>query len=85
MDKKYLEYNLEELIEDKQFIGWVLKGHNNSKWEEFVANNTQVSTKIKQAKEIILLLRDSYEVLDEESLLEMWKNIDHFDQQHIKK
>ncbi len=85
MNKKYLKYNLEELIEDKQFIGWVLKGSNNSNWEEFVKNNPAISTKIKQAKEIILLLRDSYEVLDEESLLTIWKNIDHFEQQHTKK
>ncbi len=85
MNKKYLEYNLEKLIEDKQFIGWVLKGYNSSKWEEFIKTNPEINTKIKQAKEIILLLRDSYEVMDEESLLTMWKNIDHFEQQHTKK
>ena len=67
MEEKYIKYNLEEFIEDRQFIAWVLKGSNNNKWKKFIEDNPEINTKAKKAREIILLLRDTYEVLDEES------------------
>jgi len=85
MKKEYLNFSLEELIENKQFIAWVLKGENSREWKKFIEQNPEFSEKVKEGKEIILLLRDTYEVLDEKSVLKMWQNIDSFDKQHKKK
>jgi ferric-dicitrate binding protein FerR (iron transport regulator) len=76
---------MEELIEDKQFIAWVLKGSKNSEWHKFIKYNPEINSKVKKAREIVLLLRDTYEVMDEESVLKMWQNIDQFDHRHNKK
>lgn len=85
MELKYLKYNLEELIEDKQFIVWVLKGSRNNEWEEFIENNPGIKIKAKKAQEIIMLLRDTYDVLDEESVLQIWQNIDQFNRRQKNK
>lgn len=85
MEQEYLKYNLEELIENKQFVAWVLKGSKNNEWKKFIENNPEINAKAKKAREVILLLRDTYEVLDEESVFEIWQNIDQFDHLHAKK
>jgi ferric-dicitrate binding protein FerR (iron transport regulator) len=85
MESKYLAYNLEELLEDKPFIAWILKGVKNREWENFLAEHPQFGAKAGKAREVILLLRDTYEVLDEESVLEMWRNIEGFEGLHKQK
>jgi len=85
MEKKYLQYTIEEFIEDNLFIAWVLKGNENNKWENFIKATPEINTKVEMAREIILLFRDTYDILDEESVLEMWHNIDLLDQKYKKK
>jgi hypothetical protein len=85
MESKYLKYSLEELLEEKHFIAWVLRGEQNEEWKKFIDNNPEFSNKSTKAREIIMLLRDTYEILDEESVLEMWQNIDRFEQLHKQK
>lgn len=38
MDKKFLTYEIEELIEKSSFISFVLKGKDMEKWEAFIKN-----------------------------------------------
>ena len=85
MEGKYLKYNLEELIEDKQFVAWVLRGNKNNEWKKFIEDNPGIKLIVKKASEIILLVCDTYEVLDEESVLKIWQNIEHFNQFQTKK
>ena len=82
MHGKYLKYSIEQFVDDKNFIAWVLKGNKNNEWENFVNLNPEISSKVKKAREIIMLLRDDYTDLDDSSVLEMWQNIDKFQQQH---
>lgn len=85
MKSEYLEYNLEQLLEEKSFIAWVLREENKKGWEEFIAANPGFALKAKKAREIIMLLRDTSNVLDEESVLEMWQNINRFEKFHQQK
>ena len=85
MKEKYKKYSFEELIEDKHFIAWVLRGSNKNEWKKFIVDNPVIKEKVKKARRTILLLRDNYEVLDEESILKMGHNIYRFEQQHKKK
>ncbi len=82
MEPKYLQCNIYELIEDKQFVAWVLKGNKSQEWENFVKENPGMNDKIRKAREIILLLRDSYDVLDENSVIDMWRNVERFNYRH---
>ena len=85
MEKKFLTYSLEQLIEDKKFISWVLRGTQNHEWRNFLEKNDVFRSRAKKAREIILLLRDKYDVLDEDSILELWKNISRYDHLHKQK
>src|SRR5690606_11662934 len=75
----------EQLLEEKSFISWVLKKENNAEWEHFVESNPGFRSNAKKAREIIYLLQDRYEILDEDSVVKIWKNIDQFDQQYKQK
>jgi ferric-dicitrate binding protein FerR (iron transport regulator) len=85
MKIEFLKYSLEQLLEEKSFISWVLKQENNTEWEKFLESNPGFRSKAKKARKIIHMLQDRYEVLDENSVLEIWKNIDRYDQQYKNK
>lgn len=81
MKKEYLNLSLEELIENREFVGWVLRGKNHKQWEAFVAENPDFKAVTAKARKIVELLRDSHEPMSEEDVLVLWKNIDQFDNQ----
>jgi transmembrane sensor len=85
MKIEFLKYNLEQLLEEKSFISWVLNQEKNTEWESFMESNPGFRSKAKKAREIIHMLQDRYEVLDENSVLEIWKNIDKYEQQYKQK
>jgi transmembrane sensor len=85
MKIEFLTYRLEQLLEEKSFISWVINQENNTEWERFMESNSGFRSKAKKAREIIHLLQDRYEVLDENSVLEIWKNIDQYEQQYKQK
>lgn len=85
MELKYLSYSLEELLEDQLFVAWVLRKQNNDEWKEFIDANPQFRHTTIKAREIILMLRDSYELMDEDSVLEIWQNIDRLEKLHNRK
>ncbi|WP_319231977.1 FecR domain-containing protein [Draconibacterium orientale] len=85
MDSKYLSYTLEELLDDKQFVAWVLRGHKNKEWSSFINHHPEIQGRSKKAREIISLLKDTYDILDEEDVLLMWQNINQFNKSHKNK
>ncbi len=79
MRKNYLEYSLEELIDDNDFRDWILHGTNSSEWEGFLSDNVEFNNKVQKAKELIFLLKDiDDERLAESDMLSMWRNIEHY-------
>lgn len=85
MKHEFLKYSLEQLLEEKSFIAWVLHHKDEREWERFLKANSGFRPKVNKAREIILFLRDKYDVLDEDSVLEVWKNIDKYDKQYKQK
>jgi transmembrane sensor len=85
MKPEFSKYSLEQLLEEKSFISWVLKQENNPDWEKFLESSPEFRSKANKAREIIHLLQDRYDVLDENSVLEIWKNIDKYEQQYKQK
>ncbi|MGV8096679.1 MAG: hypothetical protein AB2L24_32885 [Mangrovibacterium sp.] len=37
MDKKYLEYSVEDLLQDRDFVSWALHQNKNDEWLEFIS------------------------------------------------
>ena len=85
MDKKYFDYSLEELLEDKAFLAWVLHDYGKTEWIKLIESNIEFSHRVQKARKIILLLQDKFEVLDEESVLLMWQEIDGFEKIYQQK
>ncbi|WP_346864086.1 FecR domain-containing protein [uncultured Draconibacterium sp.] len=78
MDKKYLTYSLEDFLDDSHFVAWVLKDHKRNEWNSFIKEYPEIKARAKKAKEIIHLLKDTYDILDEEDIFRIWQNIDNF-------
>jgi transmembrane sensor len=83
--KKLLEYNIEQLLEEKSYISWVLHNERNREWERFIEKHPDFRHTADKARKIILLLRDKYDELDEDSVLELWKKINKYDHSHRQK
>jgi transmembrane sensor len=84
MELKFLNYSPEQLLEEKSFIDWVLRGTGKYKWKKFIEEYPEFRSTVQSAREIIFLLHDHCDVLDEDSLLEMWGNIYRYDQHYWK-
>jgi len=88
MDLKYLNYSLEELLEDKAFLAWILHDDNSDEWEDFIENNSGFRYREQKARKIISLLQNNSKALDEDSIILMWQKIEGFEkfnQQKIRK
>ena len=83
MDKKYLGYNIEELIEDKSFISFSLKNQNKDEWDALINEHYDFSDKVKTARGIILLLRDSEDLISENEIDSLWNKIEMFEKENI--
>lgn len=79
MDKNYLKYTLDELLDDKEFIGYVIHGSDKQTWETLIKSSPELRIKVLKARKIIELLRDTSDSMSETEILELWKNIDRFD------
>lgn len=79
MKKEYLDFSLEELLEDQAFVAWILRNERHEEWDSFLATNQGFRNIAKKARGIIELLKDRYEDLGEQEIIEIWKNIDRYD------
>lgn len=85
MNKKYLTYSLEELLDDADFTAYLLHGIHKNEWELLFQSSPELKRKALQAKKIIEALRDSHEELSEKEVLTLWQNIDRYDNLMPKK
>lgn len=81
MKQEYLNLTLEELIENREFVAWVLNGKNRKEWESFLSANPEFIATAKKARKIVDLLRDRHESITEDDILKIWRNIESFDNQ----
>lgn len=81
MNKEYLQLTIEELLEDREFIAWMLRGQHQKEWESCLAENPKFKSTVNKARKILDLLRDKHDHLSDEDLLKIWKNIESFDDQ----
>jgi len=75
----YLKLTLEELLEDRDFIAWLVRGKNKQEWESLLDEHTDFKSTVNKARKIVELLRDRNDQMSEEDLLKIWKNIEAFE------
>lgn len=80
-----MKYSLEKLLDDREFISWALYETHKNEWNSFLSEHPDFCKEAQKAKEIVLLLKDSYDELNEGDILTMWQNIERFDTIHQKK
>jgi transmembrane sensor len=85
MNKKYLTYSLEELLDDADFVAYLLHGIRKNEWELLFQSSPELKRKALHAKKIVETLRDSHEELSEKEVLTLWHNIDRYDNLMLKK
>ena len=85
MDNRFLEYTLDELLDNQDFIGYVVHGSNKAEWESLIKSSPEFRTKALHARKVIELLRDSTDGLSETEILELWKNIERFDSMMLQR
>lgn len=85
MKKEYLQLTVEELLENREFIAWMLHGRHKQEWEAFLFENPEFKSTVNKARKILDLLRDRHDHLSDDDLLVIWKNIESFDEQIRKR
>src|SRR5665647_3786218 len=79
--KEYLQFNIEELLGNREFIAWMVHGRHKQEWDAFLFENPEFKSSVNKARKILDLLRDSHDHLNDDDLLQIWKNIESFDEQ----
>lgn len=78
MNKNYPAYSLEELLDDSDFIRFVLLGDKKSDWESLLAKHPGLADHAGKARKIIEVLHDAQDNITEDEILDLWKNIERF-------
>ena len=81
MRKEYLQLTIEELLENREFIAWLLRREKNQEWELFLSENPEFKSVVNKARKIVDLLHDRYDHLSDDELVRIWRNIENFDLQ----
>lgn len=80
MRERYLKLTPEELIMDREFIAWVLHGHNQQEWDTFQHENPGFRPSVAKARQIIELLRDRPDSLPGSYIQEIRQKLINFEQ-----
>jgi len=79
MNRKYLTYTLDELLEDAGFIDFVRFGKDQHEWEVLFAQSEILRSNAQKARTIIETLKDNQHDISEIEINEIWKNIERYD------
>lgn len=74
MRLEYLNYELEQLFEEKLFVSYLLRDENAKAWEEFLNVHPGFNAKLKEARELLGLL-EVESTFDNKDYNEMWHTI----------
>jgi transmembrane sensor len=80
--KKFLGYTVEEMLEDRDFPVWLKHLSENHELSRLVDDNPQFAYKVRQAKEIIMILNVKEEPVFKNEIYAMWAKISEVDFDH---
>lgn len=80
--KKYLNYTVIEMLEDRDFPVWLKHQSENNDLTRLMEQNPQFSHKVSQAREIIRLISPNEVPVQKEDIFSVWGKITEFDLAH---
>lgn len=80
VNKKYLEFSIEELAQDQCFIDWVQKKEQDAEWMSLAEQHPEFGKKMETSREIVEMLDDSSDNLSGPEVHTLWKLIDNFEE-----
>jgi len=87
VEKKYLDYTAEEMVDDRNFLIWLSHLSENQELDALVHEHPQFARKVSQAREMILLLKVKEAPVLQDDIYSIWENIvqvDRADQSSLK-
>lgn len=79
MFKKFLGYTVEEMLEDRDFPVWLKHLSENHDLSRLVDEHPKFAFKVRQAKEIIMLLNVKEDPVFKDEIYVMWEKISEVD------
>ena len=79
MEKKYLDYTIEKMVDDREFLIWLNRVSENHELDKLVHENPQFALRVSRAREIFHQLIVKEESVLQEDIYSMWENIVQFD------
>jgi hypothetical protein len=76
--KKYINYTVEELIHDQEFVEKVKSIQSEKEWLKFLKDNKESKEKILQARNIISMFKVDDGKLEAKTKHELWLSISNF-------
>lgn len=83
MEKNYTGYSFDDLLDDREFIAFVIRANKSSEWDEFLEANKAAEETLLRAQEFILSFHVQEPFADASRKQEVWQNINAFRQQQV--
>ena len=82
--EKYIDFEVEQLVDDAQFRAWVVNGEHAGAWEKLL-DDPRFAGKAAEAREMLLfMLKKDEDLLSEEEVKGMWENISRYDRERLR-
>lgn len=75
MENKYLEYTVEEMVEDRGFLRWLNRHSENHELDRLMHDHPQFARKVGMARKMLQLLNVKEESVPQEDIHAIWENI----------
>ena len=77
-ENKYIEYSVEDLLHDQEFVSAVKRINSSEDWEQFLQSYPDSEKNMIQARKIIQLFQINEGSLTDDRKYKLWKNIIRF-------
>ena len=85
MKDKYLHYSIDQLINDDDFVNWILSQKKEGEWSKWLTKNPDFESKINEAKSLIELFRFKQESISTTRKSDLWERIESSTQGKVLK
>ncbi len=82
--EKYITYSVDELLEDKEFISFVLRTADTDEWHRFIDSCNGYEQNILEAQQIIRLFNTPEIKLPQQKSDKLWANIRDFNAESVR-
>lgn len=83
MKKNYTDYSFDDLLDDSEFIAFVIRANKSNEWDEFIVANKAIEETLLRAQDFILSFQIREPLANASRKQELWQNINAFRQQQV--